>query len=337
MVPITTETLHQQLQQWAKTHYHEQADVRDVCPMPGHAGLSFGFSVTDSTGDVDRLVVRMPPHGVRRSGNTDVLRQVPLLKALAANGVPVAPVLWWDADEQWFGVPYFMVRYLHGQTYAVRDPDPAAFADVDSSAVFRSAVEALALAHRVDHQRSLLDWEKPKTLHDEIEFWKPILHRAAEPQWIDMGERARELLLAAAPTDPAVGVYHGDFHTRNILFDQSSVVAIVDWEISGIGAQLIDLGWLLFLNDCEVFPDLAGLDRIPPFETIVGWYAAASGREISLDDVAYFRALAGYRFGAISGMNVMLHRTGKRPDAEWERIALSVEAMFGTACRHLGH
>jgi hypothetical protein len=36
-------------------------------------------------------------------------------------------------------------------------------------------------------------------------------------------------------------------------------------------------------------------------------------------------------------MNVMLHRTGKRPDAEWERIALSVEAMFGTACRHLGH
>jgi aminoglycoside phosphotransferase (APT) family kinase protein len=337
MAPITTEILQKQLEQWARAHYHEQADVRDVRPMPGHAGLSFGFSVADSTGDLDRLVVRMPPHGVRRSGNTDVLRQVPLLKALAANGVPVAPVLWWDADEQWFGVPYFMVRYLHGQTYAVRDPDPAAFAGVDPSAVFRSAVEALALAHQVDHERSLSDWEKPKTLHEEIEFWKPILQRAAEPEWIEMGERARELLLAAAPTDPAVGVYHGDFHTRNILFDQSSVVAIVDWEISGIGAQLIDLGWLLFLNDCEVFPDLAELDRIPPFEAIVGWYAAASGRRISLDDVAYYRALAGYRFGAISGMNVMLHRTGKRPDAEWERIALSVEAMFGTAYRHLGH
>ena len=63
MTPITTEILQKQLEQWARAHYHEQADVRDVRPMPGHAGLSFGFSVADSTGVLDRLVVRMPPHG----------------------------------------------------------------------------------------------------------------------------------------------------------------------------------------------------------------------------------------------------------------------------------
>jgi hypothetical protein len=27
-----------------------------------------------------------------------------------------------------------------------------------------------------------------------------------------------------------------------------------------------------------------------------------------------------------------LHRTGKRHDPEWERIALSVPSMFGRAC-----
>ena len=68
--------------------------------------------------------MRMPPKGVRRAGNTDVLRQVPLLRALAASGVPVAEVVWWDADEQWFEVPYFMVRFLAGETYAVREPAP---------------------------------------------------------------------------------------------------------------------------------------------------------------------------------------------------------------------
>jgi hypothetical protein len=47
--------------------------------------------------------------------------------------------------------------------------------------------------------------------------------------------------------------------------------------------------------------------------------------------VAFYRARSGYRFGVISGLNVMLHRTGKRPDEEWERIALSVPALFGRA------
>ena len=41
--------------------------------------------------------------------------------------------------------------------------------------------------------------------------------------------------------------------------------------------------------------------------------------------------MAGYRFGVISGLNVMLHRTGKRHDPEWERIALSVPRMFTRA------
>ena len=319
-----------QLQLWASAHYHDGVTVRDVHPMPGHAGLSFGFTVTDSTGDLDKLVVRMPPKGVRRAGNTDVIRQVPLLQTLGAAGVPVAPVVWWDADERWFDVPYFMVRYLRGQTYQVRDPGPT-FSGVSTADVFRSAVEALASAHRVD----VAGWEDPKSLRTEIDYWVPIMQKAAEPEWIGMAERTRELLLERLPADPHVGVFHGDFQTNNVLFDGSTVVAIVDWEISGMGAQLLDIGWFLFMNDAETWFDSAGLERVPPFEDIVGWYAAAVGRDVSLDDVAFYRALSGYRFGVISGLNVMLHRTGKRPDVEWERIALSVPAMFSRACQLL--
>jgi aminoglycoside phosphotransferase (APT) family kinase protein len=150
-----------------------------------------------------------------------------------------------------------------------------------------------------------------------------------------MGERTRDLLLEHVPADPHVGVFHGDFQTGNVLFGGSHVVAIVDWEISGVGAQLIDIGWLLFMNDRETWFDAEGLDNVPPFEDIVAWYSAAVGYPVSLQDVAFYRALSGYRFGAISGLNVMLHRTGKRPDPEWERIALSVPAMFRRACELL--
>jgi aminoglycoside phosphotransferase (APT) family kinase protein len=340
-VAVDVQVLHAQLERWAAAHYHDGAMIGSLRAMPGHAGLSFGFVVADDRGHIDHLVVRMPPKGVRRSGNTDVVRQVPLLRALERSGVPVAPVVWWDSDEQWFDVPYFMVRFLPGATYAVRDPGPA-FADVEPADVFRSTVGALAQVHAVDHTVELAEWEAPKELATEVEFWRPILARSGDSEMISLGERVAERLHASVPSSPVVGVFHGDFQTNNVLYEADrsgrpavEVVAVIDWEISGIGAQLLDLGWLLFMNDASSWADPAGLERVPPFEQLVAWYAAASGRPVTLDDVAFYRALAGYRFGVISCLNVMLHRTGKRHDPEWERIALSIRSMFTTAERLL--
>jgi aminoglycoside phosphotransferase (APT) family kinase protein len=320
--------LHGQLERWAEHTFGGGVTVSDVTAMPGHAGLSFGFRVLDGAGVcLDDLVVRMPPKGVRRKGNTDVVRQVPLLQALRAAGVPVAEVRWWGDDEQWFDVPYFMVGRLPGSVYIVRHPDPT----VSVAAVFTQAVDALAAVHTFDWQRLLPSWEEPRELIDEIHYWDPILAKAAEPEWIELGQRTRDQLLASIPASPAVGVFHGDFQTNNILFSVGQLVAVLDWEISGIGAQLLDLGWLLMMNDPFSWHDGAPLAVVPPFDSLVARYAEASGRAVTLDDVAWYRALSGYRFGVISGLNVMLHRTGKRPDPEWERIALSVPALFGRA------
>jgi len=319
------------LERWTVDHHGPDHGVADVEVMPGHAGLSFGFTVVGAGGAViERLVMRVPPKGVRRRGNTDVLRQVPLLQALRRHGAPVPEVRWWSDDEQWFDVPYMMVGRLPGATYIVRDPDPC-FAGVDPAHLFGQAVDALAQCHRLDWRRDLAEWEPARPLAEEIAFWDPILAKAAEPGWVALGERTRDLLLGHLPADPSVGLFHGDFQTNNILFDDATLVAVLDWEISGIGAQLLDLGWLIMMNDPQSWHDGAGLAAVPPFEFFVDRYGAAVGRVLTLEDVAFYRALSGFRFGAISGLNVMLHRTGKRPDPEWERIALSVPALFGRA------
>lgn len=334
------DTLHAQLQEWAATHYHEGVTVPLPEVMPGHAGLSFGFRVEHHGEVLDELVVRLPPRGVRRSGNTDVLRQVPLLRALGAHGVPVAPVPWWDADERWFGVPYMMTTKLPGATYAVRDPDPVV-GDLSPGDALGLALEALAAVHTFDWRTHLADWEEPKQLADEIRFWEPILaksagHDSIDPGWIRLGETVRDRLLATVPEGGDVGVFHGDFQTNNVLFRDGELVAVLDWEISGIGQQLLDVGWLLMMNDAESWADGASLPTLPPFDDLVARYAAASGRRVGVADVAWFRALAGYRFGVISCFNVMLHRTGKRPDPEWDRIAPSIEFLFGRAAELLG-
>ena len=326
---VDVEVLQAQVERWAGDTFGPGVTVAGLEPMPGHAGLSFGFQVLDGAGRcMEALVMRMPPKGVRRRGNTDVLRQVPLLLALRAAGVPVAEMRYWSDDERWFEVPFFMVGRLPGSTYSALAPDPS----ITPEAVFTQAVEALAAVHTFDWQRRLPAWEPIRDLGDEIRFWDPILAKAAEPEWVKMGEEARDLLLASIPSAPTVGVFHGDFQTANILFHEGRLVAVIDWEISGMGAQLLDVGWLFMMNDPASWHDDGRPRVVPPFPVLLDRYCATSGRTVTLDDVAWYRALSGYRFGVISGLNVMLHRTGKRPDPAWEDIALSVPALFGRAC-----
>ncbi len=140
--------LGERVQTWAEAHYGATARTSDLETMPGHAGLSFGFTVDGSEGR-DQLVMRVPPKGVRRKGNTDVIRQVPLLQALYADGVRVPPVRWWSEDEQWFDVPYFMVDRLPGRTFAFRDPSVQPNHELARS-VFEQAIDALVTIHKFD-------------------------------------------------------------------------------------------------------------------------------------------------------------------------------------------
>src|SRR6266851_1600426 len=49
---------------------------------------------------------------------------------------------------------------------------------------------------------------------------------------------------------------------------------------------------------------------------------------VSPDEIRWFRAFAGYRFGVITCFNVMLHRRGKRIDPQWEDTGRSAPRMF---------
>jgi aminoglycoside phosphotransferase (APT) family kinase protein len=240
-------------------------------------------------------------------------------------------VRWFGSDLRWFEVPYIMVARLPGQTFRFSEPDSTF--DLSRSAVaprFRQIVQALVQTHQLNWQQELAGWETPRPLAEEIRFWDPILAKGAEPQWIKQGEEVRELLLQSIPQDPPIGLFHGDFQGSNFLFYNERLVAVLDWEISGIGGQLLDLGWLIVFSDPGSWTGLCTpIASAPSAEELITWYEEGAQRKVK--EAAWYRALAGYRFGAISCFNVMLHRRGKRHDPEWENIAPSVPLLFGRA------
>ncbi len=328
--------LRERLAGFVRDHYGSDARVRGVEGFSGsHGGLTFGFEVALPDGALERSVIRLAPQGVRRSGNTDVYRQAPLLRALHRHGFPVPAVRFAGQDDAWFDTAYVIFERLRGRAFIVWDPDPAFdLRDVAVAPLWFRAVELLARVHNFDWEKHLPDWETPTPIEDEVARWDPVLDKAAEPEWRTHGERVRTLLLAEPPPPSPVGLLHGDCQPGNILYDDAGEVAgLLDWELSAIGSQHYDLGWLLMIGDRESFhPSWCPRNPLSP-QTLVEAYERAAGRVCA--GIDWYRALAGYKMGVVTGLYTRLHREGHRHDPAWEKFGLGVPFLFGKAERLL--
>jgi aminoglycoside phosphotransferase (APT) family kinase protein len=191
--------------------------------------------------------------------------------------------------------------------------------------LWEQCIDALVQLHRFDWQRHLPDWERPTPLRDEITRWDGILAKAPDASWASAGQRVRERLLQSMPPSPPPTLVHGDYQPGNLLYEAGRMTGIIDWELASIGSPLLDVGWLMMLADRQSWqPDWTPVCPLTP-QAIATRYGADPAA------MAWWQALAGYRLGAIACLNVYLHRSGRRPDAVWERFALAIPTMFGRA------
>lgn len=306
------------------------ARLDQLAESDGHAGLTFLFDVAQTSGVRQGYVIKLPPSGVKRSGNTDVYRQAPLLRALKQAGHPVPEVPWACDDNRWFDVPFIIMERLPGRTFFVWDPMPElAATPADCTRYWEQCTTWLARLHAFDWQRHLPTWEAPASLASEISRWDRIFAKAPEPAWIAAAEATQAAVLDTLPDGQPVGLFHGDYQPGNCLYDGEDFVGIIDWELSGIGAQLLDIGWLLMVADSANWAPQWQPHHPIPATRIREIYAAEGGRDD--DMIPWYQALAGYRLGCITCLNVRLHRQGQRHDPMWEMNGLSVMSMFRRA------
>ncbi|WP_236865389.1 phosphotransferase family protein [Brevibacterium daeguense] len=286
------------LGRWAHALWSDAEGITRLHRMPGNAGLSFGFEVIHADGQARHertrgrrasgragYVIRFAPPGVRRKGNTDVLRQVPLLEFLATTEVPVAELVWSTSDPAWFGTDAIVQEYLDGSSLGFRDPKWSAQQHVVEQAV-EAAVGVLHTIHSAPAVEALPDWEVQRSVAEEAALWSRLLEKSAEGEVLEQGRALRDALLASEPQEHRIGLTHGDFQTNNVLFDidalaagdsggaeagdgtgeadnlpgigsctadTGTVQAVVDWELASIGPVGRDLGWLAMMLDPEVW------------------------------------------------------------------------------------
>lgn len=332
MAALDLSDLTQALSRFVSKRFGSQALATNVRSMDGgHAGLTFGFDVHSTEGaELASLIIRLAPVGVKRRGNTDVYRQAPLLKALFDGGLPVPRVPFSSPGEDEFGTPYIVMEKLSGQIFFVWDPDGSFDLSADSvRPLWIKCVESMADFHQFDWRRNLADWEEPRPLQEELLRWDKILTKTTDPDVAAMARRVRDLLLEKMPADGRIGLVHGDFQPGNTLYDRGEVTGIIDWELSFIGHQGFDLGWLMMLADPENWTAEWKPVAPPSPDELREAYELRAGAPI--EALGWFTAFAGYKLGVITGINVHLHRSGHRPDPIWEYYAKASPKMFKRA------
>jgi aminoglycoside phosphotransferase (APT) family kinase protein len=271
----------------------------------------------------EHLVARVAPDRVDVPvfPTYDMERQFQVMRLVGEHcSVPVPRVWWLELDARALGTPFFVMGRVEGQV----PPDvmPYNFGDSwlyeasapDRSRLQQSIVGVLAELHGIGHPAqtfAFLEYEQSGA----TALRRHVADRGAWYEFAAAGlhspliERGLAWLDEHVPADEGPTVLSwGDARVGNVLFRDFAPVAVLDWEMAGLGPSELDVAWLIYSH--RAFEDLAAefaLPGMPDFlrrDAVVTAYESISGREVR--DLDFYLTYAAVQWA------IVFLRTGLR-------------------------
>ncbi|WP_421841500.1 phosphotransferase family protein [Mycobacterium sp.] len=240
-----------------------------------------------------------------------------------STNVPVPQARWIETTGDVLGKPFFLMDYVEG----VVPPDvmPYTFGDnwfADAPAERQrelqdATVAVLAALHSIPNAENRFDFllegrSGENALAQHFQWARSWYDFAAT----DLGrspllERAFEWLGEHWPQDAAARepvLLWGDARIGNVLYQNFTPVAVLDWEMVTLGPRELDVAWMIFAH--MVFQELASLATLPGLpdvmreENVLATYQRLAG--VELGDLHWF-----YVYSAVMWACVFM-RTGAR-------------------------
>src|SRR3984893_16698125 len=263
--------------------------VRAVRAIPeGHSGFTYWVGL-----DGRRSVLRLPPPGARIAGPADIPRQARIMAALHGQGLPVPAIVATSADPVVYARPFVLMEAINGERV-----EQAIDAGSNPLQLAASAVEVLRRFQTVPREKTGIGGGDPMALRGGAGRSRWLMGRAPQAPPA-RASRLAQLLAEQQPQPGPPVLVHADYPFGNMLFDGGRVAAVIDWEIAQLGQPLLDL--------CCISLSHVSADSVREM------YGADP------DDYRWYLALTSYKYAAIFGYTLMLHRRGKRPDPSYEQ------------------
>ncbi len=298
----------------------------------GHSNLT--YRLDDANGK--QAVIRRPPQGELLPKAHDMSREWSLISCLGSTDVPVPEAMGFCESPAVTGAWFYVMGLVDGRPLYSAEQTIAWVPQDKREALAHSFIDVLADLHSLDPDEIGLGelGKKDNYVGRQLKTWYRSWTSSMEPAQYDdpRTHQLQQYFLDHMPEQGKARVVHGDYGFHNCLIGaDSTVVALVDWEISTLGDPLADLAYAL-----NPWPDPADTTPVnqdaatvapgfPARSELAQRYAHRTGRNLDMLDyyvgfncwktaTIIHGVYARYRAGQKSTAGVDMHALRERID-----------------------
>lgn len=283
----------------------------------GHSNLT--YRIDDAEGRA--AVIRRPPLGELLPKAHDMSREWSVISALEETPVPVPKPFAFCESPDVTGAWFYIMGLVDGRPIYSAEDIESWVPEARRPRLAESCIDVLAALHDVEPDDvGLQRLGKPEGyISRQLNIWyKSWLASVAPAEFDDpRAHELRQYLLDNVPEQGPGRIVHGDYSLHNLLIgSDSTVAAVLDWEICTLGDPLADLAYAL-----NRWPqsriEVAGIEEtwrapaaMPPRRELAARYADKTGRDISSLD--YYVAFNRWKSAAILHGVYARYRAGQK-------------------------
>ena len=305
-----------QLTRWLRGKLPDATEIEvSNLAAPSSSGFSnetLLFDLTwreDGQAHEEALVIRIQPTGFPIFPAYDLGLQFKTMKLLAETDVPVPKMVWLEEENRdLFGSSFYVMGQVKGRVPPDNPPYHQSGWMTEATPEERTAIwlgcfEAMARIHRLDYRAVGFGFlDRPDLgatgLAAMIARYEKYLSWAARGRPQPTTEAALAWVKENQPKGEPTSLVWGDARIGNIIYQETTPAAVIDWEMVCTGSPEMDLGWAIFLDRHHSeginTPRLPGF---PSYDETLAHYEKHSGHNVK--HLHYYQVFAGFRFAVI--------------------------------------
>lgn len=327
------EELGHALQQFLATRTGQPARVAALRQLAGGASCRVYSFDLEGSSDPRTLVLRLDAVGGTAGGAAGTVRreEYELLAAAARAGVTVPQVHWYGDEREGLGGAFFVMDLIGGEAIARHLLRERRY-EHTRSVLPRDLARELARLHAVDlgdarlgflAERAAGGADPRRFALAEVGKYRQLLEGFSAEQPYPLLMLVARWLEQHAPVLERPTLVHGDFRVGNVMFDETGLTAVLDWELCHIGDPIEDLGWLCvrawrFGNDDKPAGGLCSRQQL------CRHYADQGGIEVAPEALRFWELFGNWKWAIICRVQAARAGAGRHPDVELAAIGRRV-------------